>query len=39
MSFILGELNAIDITEKLYSSNVEFNLNIEFVNKKEKGEY
>lgn len=39
MSFILGELNAIDITEKLFSSNIEFNLNIEFINKKEKGEY
>lgn len=33
MSFILGELNAIDITEKLFSSNVEFNLNIEFIDK------
>ena len=39
MSFILGELNAIDITEKIFSSNIEFNLNIEFINKKEKGEY
>lgn len=36
MSFILGELNAIDITEKLFSSNIEFNLNIEFINKKKE---
>ncbi len=37
MSFILGELNAIDITEKLFSSNIEFNLNIELKKKKKKG--
>jgi hypothetical protein len=35
LSQILGELDAIDITEKLFSSNIELNLNIEFIKNKE----